>query len=415
MALCFNRPMSDQGNPEKYDVVVVGAGMAGIYLLKRLRDAGFAAVALEAADDVGGTWYWNRYPGCALRHPESLDYSVQVRIPSSPTSGSGPRSYATQPEILRYLSVRCGHATNVRSRHPLRDPRHRRDQWNDDTGRCGTSRPSRPAKDGEGARSPAATTSWPRAACRFRRSPTSRARSASRATSTSPAAGRTRKSTSPASGVAVIGTGSSGIQSIPLIAEQADRDELVFPAHAQLLHARRQRSRSPPTSAQAVESRSAKYSRRGALVRAGVVAGEIADRGRLQPSTRKSVGAAFEQSPGSRVSCWPPASSSTTSPSTPRRQRAFGRVHPRQDPLRRRRPGDRRAAVPDGATPSAPSARVSTPTTSRPSTCPTSASSTCTPTPIQTITENGIDLRRRRTTRVASTSTPSSTPPASTP
>ena len=45
------------------DIAVVGAGFAGLYLLHRLRQAGFTALGLEAADDVGGTWYWNRYPG----------------------------------------------------------------------------------------------------------------------------------------------------------------------------------------------------------------------------------------------------------------------------------------------------------------------------------------------------------------
>src|SRR5690606_16776603 len=46
-----------------FDVVVVGAGMAGLYLLHRLRKLGLSVVVLETADDVGGTWYWNRYPG----------------------------------------------------------------------------------------------------------------------------------------------------------------------------------------------------------------------------------------------------------------------------------------------------------------------------------------------------------------
>ncbi|MCH6172006.1 NAD(P)-binding protein, partial [Pseudonocardia alaniniphila] len=45
------------------DVLVVGAGFAGLYMLHRLRGLGFSATVLEAGDGVGGTWYWNRYPG----------------------------------------------------------------------------------------------------------------------------------------------------------------------------------------------------------------------------------------------------------------------------------------------------------------------------------------------------------------
>jgi cyclohexanone monooxygenase len=60
-----------------YDVVVIGAGL---YLLHRLREKGFSALAFEAANDVGGTWYWNRYPG-ARCDVESFEY--QLGFPSS--------------------------------------------------------------------------------------------------------------------------------------------------------------------------------------------------------------------------------------------------------------------------------------------------------------------------------------------
>ena len=56
------------------DVVVVGAGMAGLYALYHLRELGFSAVVLEAGGGVGGTWYWNRYPGARCDVP-SLEYS----------------------------------------------------------------------------------------------------------------------------------------------------------------------------------------------------------------------------------------------------------------------------------------------------------------------------------------------------
>jgi cyclohexanone monooxygenase len=59
---------------DSVDVVVVGAGMAGLYALHHLRELGFSAVVLEAGGGVGGTWYWNRYPGARCDVP-SLEYS----------------------------------------------------------------------------------------------------------------------------------------------------------------------------------------------------------------------------------------------------------------------------------------------------------------------------------------------------
>ena len=93
------------------DVVVVGAGFAGLYLLHRLRGLGFSAKVLESADDVGGTWYWNRYPG-ARCDIESIDYSYSFD-PELEKEWQWSERYATQPEILRYL----GH---VADKHDLR-------------------------------------------------------------------------------------------------------------------------------------------------------------------------------------------------------------------------------------------------------------------------------------------------------
>ena len=59
---------------QKFDVAIVGAGFAGLHMLHRLRALGFSARILEAAADVGGVWYWNRYPG-ARCDVESLQYS----------------------------------------------------------------------------------------------------------------------------------------------------------------------------------------------------------------------------------------------------------------------------------------------------------------------------------------------------
>ena len=60
--------------PERFDAVVVGAGLAGLYMLHRLRGMGLSVRVYEAGSDVGGTWYWNRYPG-ARCDVESLAYS----------------------------------------------------------------------------------------------------------------------------------------------------------------------------------------------------------------------------------------------------------------------------------------------------------------------------------------------------
>ena len=57
----------------RYDAIVVGAGFAGLYALHRLRGLGLSVRVLEAGGGVGGTWYWNRYPG-ARCDIESVDY-----------------------------------------------------------------------------------------------------------------------------------------------------------------------------------------------------------------------------------------------------------------------------------------------------------------------------------------------------
>ena len=87
---------------EHFDVLIVGAGFAGLYLLHRLRGQGMSAVALEAADGVGGTWYWNRYPG-ARCDVESMQYSYSFDEELQQEWRWSER-FATQPEILRYAN-----------------------------------------------------------------------------------------------------------------------------------------------------------------------------------------------------------------------------------------------------------------------------------------------------------------------
>jgi cyclohexanone monooxygenase len=85
-----------------YDVVVVGAGFAGMYMLHRLRGQGFSTRVFEQGDGVGGTWYWNRYPG-ARCDVESMQYSYSFSDELQQEWDWSER-YAPQPEILRYAN-----------------------------------------------------------------------------------------------------------------------------------------------------------------------------------------------------------------------------------------------------------------------------------------------------------------------
>ncbi|WP_343600738.1 NAD(P)/FAD-dependent oxidoreductase [Mycobacterium sp.] len=85
------------------DAVVVGTGFSGLYMLRRLRDLGLSARAFEAATDVGGTWYWNRYPG-ARCDSDSTVYCFSDRFDEQMLDEwTWSERYPTQPEILRYL------------------------------------------------------------------------------------------------------------------------------------------------------------------------------------------------------------------------------------------------------------------------------------------------------------------------
>jgi cyclohexanone monooxygenase len=85
-----------------YDVVVVGAGFAGMYMLYRLRGLGLSARVYEQGDGVGGTWYWNRYPG-ARCDVESMQYSYSFSDELQQEWNWSER-YAPQPEILKYAN-----------------------------------------------------------------------------------------------------------------------------------------------------------------------------------------------------------------------------------------------------------------------------------------------------------------------
>ena len=84
------------------DALIVGGGFAGLYALHRLRRLGLSARVYEAGDGVGGTWYWNRYPG-ARCDVESLDYSYSFSD-ALEQEWHWTERYASQPEILRYIN-----------------------------------------------------------------------------------------------------------------------------------------------------------------------------------------------------------------------------------------------------------------------------------------------------------------------
>jgi cation diffusion facilitator CzcD-associated flavoprotein CzcO len=218
---------TNSGTTQQVDVAVVGAGFAGLYLLHRLRKAGFSAVVIEEAGDVGGTWYWNRYPG-ARCDIQTIDYSYTFE-PDLESAWQCSEKYATQPEILRYLGF-------VADRYELRrDIRFRTkataanwdqtaERWQLSTDNGATiscryyimatgclSAPKPPEIDGvkDFKGEIYFTGRWPHEEVKL--------------------AGKR---------IAVIGTGSSGIQSIPLLAEQASQltafqrtPNFALPAH----------------------------------------------------------------------------------------------------------------------------------------------------------------------------------------
>ncbi|MES2195912.1 MAG: alpha/beta hydrolase fold domain-containing protein [Pseudomonadota bacterium] len=227
MAAASSLGATTGGTTQQVDAAVVGAGFAGLYLLHRLRKAGFNTLVLEEAGDVGGTWYWNRYPG-ARCDIQTIDYSYTFD-PELERAWQWSEKYATQPEILRYLGF-------VADRYDLRrdirfDTKVTAATWDDtaqrwqlatDSGATVSCRfyimatgclsaPKPPEIDGvkdfEGE--VYFTGRWPHHEVNL--------------------AGKR---------VAVIGTGSSGIQSIPVIAEQADHltvfqrtPNFALPAH----------------------------------------------------------------------------------------------------------------------------------------------------------------------------------------
>lgn len=96
--------MSQHGRPNstpEHDVVVIGAGFSGLYMVHLLRSAGFQVHGIEKADDVGGTWYWNRYPG-ARCDSESLTYCYTFDA-ALQQEWTWTDRYPSGPQVLAYL------------------------------------------------------------------------------------------------------------------------------------------------------------------------------------------------------------------------------------------------------------------------------------------------------------------------
>ena len=100
------------GAAQPVDVLIVGAGFAGLYMLHKARQLGLRALVIEAASGVGGTWFHNRYPGARV-DIQSLEYSFGFDD-GLQQDWCWTERYAAQPELLRY-------ANHVADRFALRD------------------------------------------------------------------------------------------------------------------------------------------------------------------------------------------------------------------------------------------------------------------------------------------------------
>src|SRR5258705_12759811 len=98
----IGKPRMTEGTKSHYEVIVIGAGVAGIYQIKRLADLGVDALVLDAAPDLGGTWYWNRYPGARFDSESyTYGYSFSKELLNE---WHWKERFSAQPENLRYLN-----------------------------------------------------------------------------------------------------------------------------------------------------------------------------------------------------------------------------------------------------------------------------------------------------------------------
>jgi cation diffusion facilitator CzcD-associated flavoprotein CzcO len=95
-------PTTNSGTVEEFDAIVIGAGVSGLYQLYRLREAGLKVRGLEDGSGVGGTWYWNRYPGCRFdSESETYGYTFSKELQQE---WNWKEHYSGQPENEQYLN-----------------------------------------------------------------------------------------------------------------------------------------------------------------------------------------------------------------------------------------------------------------------------------------------------------------------
>jgi cation diffusion facilitator CzcD-associated flavoprotein CzcO len=114
-----------------HDAIVIGAGMSGMFQLHRLRELGMDVRVLEAGDGVGGTWYWNRYPGARFDSESwTYGYSFDERLLDE---WAWSEHFSPQPETLRYCNFV---ADELDLRRDIRfGTRVTRARWDEDDGR----------------------------------------------------------------------------------------------------------------------------------------------------------------------------------------------------------------------------------------------------------------------------------------
>src|SRR5215213_10100938 len=95
-------PAIGSGPVEQFDAIVIGAGVSGLYQLYRLRELGLSVRCFEDGSGVGGTWYWNRYPGCRFdSESETYGYSWSKELLQE---WDWTEHYSGQPDNERYLN-----------------------------------------------------------------------------------------------------------------------------------------------------------------------------------------------------------------------------------------------------------------------------------------------------------------------